>query len=215
MPRAAAAVAGLDGDPAALLRERLIGAAEVLLSETSPAAITTRALAKAAGVSDGVLYNHFDDKSSVVVAALVRRFSALVESFQAALPMAGEKSLQASLEAVALALVELTTEAAPLFSKLLGDPGLLERFVVGIHARDIPFGGKQIRDALVAYLAAEQERGRLAAIDIGAAADLLLGVSGGVAVAGFIAPVDHGARIAAAVDTLLNGLEPARERSRT
>src|SRR5438128_7406228 len=135
MARAAAVVAGLEGDPANLLGERLIAAAEELLAETSPAAITTRALAKAAGVSDGVLYNHFEDKSAVVVAALVRRFSALVESFHAALPTPGETSLQASLEAVALQLVDLSTNAAPLFAKLLGDPWLLARFVAAIHAQ--------------------------------------------------------------------------------
>jgi AcrR family transcriptional regulator len=206
-------VAGLAGDPADLLRERLIGAAEELLAETSPAAITTRALAKAAGVSDGVLYNHFENKSAVVVAALVRRFSALVESFLAALPAPGDASIRASLEAVALALVDLNTNAAPLFSKLLGDQALLGRFVAGIHSRDIPFGGKQIRDAVVIYLAAEQERGRLGAVDIGAATDLLLAVSGGVAVAGLVAPLDRDSRVAAVVDTLLRGLEPTNERS--
>jgi AcrR family transcriptional regulator len=211
MARVAAAVAGLDGDPAELLRERLLGAAEGLLAESSPAAITTRALAKAAGVSDGVLYNHFEDKSAVVVAALVRRFSALVESFLAALPAPREANLRESLETVALALVDLNTKAAPLFSKLLGDPGLLERFVAGIHSHDIPFGGKQIRDALVTYLDAEQEGGRIGAVDIGAAVDLLLAVSGGVAVAGLVAPIDRGARITAVVDTLLHGLEPTKK----
>jgi AcrR family transcriptional regulator len=211
MARAAAAVAGLDGDPAELLRERLLGAAEELLSESSPAAITTRALAKAAGVSDGVLYNHFEDKSAVVVAALVRRFSTLVESFLAALPAPGESELQESLEAVTLALVDLNTEAAPLFSKLLGDRVLLERFAAGIHSHDIPFGGKQIRDALVTYLGAEQEGGRIGAVDIGAAADLLLAVSGGLAVAGLVASLDRGARIAAAVETVLHGLEPTKK----
>ncbi len=215
MARTAAAVAGLSGDPGDLLRERLIGTAEALLSESSPAAITTRALAKAAGVSDGVLYNHFDDKSAVLVAALVRRFSAFVEAFQVAMPTPGEKSLQSNLETVARELVELNVKAAPLFSKLLGDPVLLERFVAGIHSRDIPFGGKQIRDALVAYLGAEQELGRLGEVDIGAAADLLLAVSAGVAVVGFLAPLDRDSRIAAAVDTLLHGLEPSRQRSGT
>jgi AcrR family transcriptional regulator len=214
MPRTAAAVAGLDGDPAELLRERLIDAAEALLAERSPAAITTRALAKAAGVSDGVLYNHFDDKSAVVVTALVRRFSALVERFQAALPAPGEKDIQESLETVALALLELNTDAAPLFSKLLGDPKLLDRFVAAIHSRDIPFGGEQIRDGVVTYLSAEQERGRLGAIDIVAAADLLLAVSAGVAVVGLVAPFDRGARIAAAVDALLHGLNPTTTKER-
>jgi AcrR family transcriptional regulator len=55
------------------LREHLLAAAERLLAESRPQALTTRAIARAAGVSDGVLYNYFADRDELVLEALVRR----------------------------------------------------------------------------------------------------------------------------------------------
>src|SRR6266508_161567 len=70
-PRRAHAVLGRAGhDPGAALREHLIDTAEKLLAERQVSSITTRDIARTAGVSDGVLYNYFADKHELVVAAL-------------------------------------------------------------------------------------------------------------------------------------------------
>lgn len=62
-PRRAKATLGRVGtDPATALREHLVDTAERLLAEKQVGAITTREIARAAGVSDGVLYNYFADK---------------------------------------------------------------------------------------------------------------------------------------------------------
>jgi len=207
MPRRAGALAGVEGEPALVLREHLLDAAEALLAERSVGGVTTRALAQKARVSEGVLYNHFADKSDLLVGALVRRFSRLVERLNSAIPHAGDSDVRANLEVLAMRLVELQADALPLVRKLMGEPELLSRFAVEIHARDLPFGGRQIREPVVAYLAAEQSAGRLGQFDAGAAADVLLATTAGFALAAEVAPFDCESRVKSLVETMLGGLK--------
>jgi AcrR family transcriptional regulator len=212
-PRRAKAVAGTTGDPAAALRAQLVDAAETLLSERRVAAITTRDIARAAGVSDGVLYNYFADKNELLLTALVRRFTRLVAELRAALPEPGTGAVEANLRLLARSLYDLHTVALPIVGSLLAEPELLHRFMAAIHRPDEPLGGKQIRDTVVAYLAAEQQAGRLAPADPGAAADLLIGATATLVFTGHLGPgpplVE---RLPAVVDTLVRGLAPQRRR---
>lgn len=207
MPRRAGVLASVEGDPAVVLREHLLDAAEALLAERSIGGVTTRALAKQAQVSEGVLYNHFADKSDLLVGALVRRFSRLVERLNAGVPQPGEGDVRANLELLATRLVELQQDALPLVRKLIGEPELLARFASGIHAGDLPFGGRQIREPVVAYLEAERDAGRLGHFDLGAAADVLLATTAGFALAAEVAPIDCESRVKALVETMLGGLK--------
>lgn len=175
-PRVARAVRGVEGDAGAALRAHLLDVAARLLAERSVTAITTRELARAAEVSEGVLYNYFADKNDLVLTALVRRFATLVAQLEAAAPVAGEGSLAENLATLGEALLGLHVEAMPIIGKLLAEPPLLHRFMHDIHSESQPFGGKQIREAVRRYLAGEQQLGRLGdGVDIDAAADLLIG----------------------------------------
>jgi AcrR family transcriptional regulator len=212
-PRRAQAVGDAAGDPATMLREHLIDAAERLLGERSVAAITTRDIARAAGVSDGVLYNYFADKNELLLTALVRRFGRLVEQLRDELPEPGGGTVEGNLQLIAAALTELHTNAFPLVGSLLAEPALLHRFMAAIHSVDEPFGGKQIRDAVVVYLVAESTAGRLTVADPEAAADLLLGASAMRALTGHLVPgTDPVDRLPAVVDTLIRGLAPQGRR---
>jgi AcrR family transcriptional regulator len=206
-------VAGADGDPAAALREHLIDAAGVLLAQREVAAITTRDIARTAQVSDGVLYNYFADKNELLLTALVRRFTGLVERLRDALPDPGTRTVNANLELVTRALYDLHADAFPIVGSLLAEPALLHRFMAAIHSVNEPFGGKQIRDLVVAYLTAEQRGGRLAPVDAAAAADLLIGATATLVFTGGLGggPVpDPDDRLAAIVKTLVRGLKPQR-----
>jgi AcrR family transcriptional regulator len=209
-PRVARAVSGVEGDAGAALRAHLLDVAERLLAERSVTAITTRELARAAEVSEGVLYNYFADKNDLVLTALVRRFAALVAQLEAAAPAAGEGSLTENLGTLAEALFALHVEAMPIIGKLLAEPPLLHRFMQDIHAQTQPFGGKQIRDAVFRYLAEEKRLGRLAAgVDVGAATDLLIGGVALLAVPTLMgAPprAAHKARARSFAQTLVGGL---------
>src|SRR6266702_3130793 len=161
MSKRARAVADREGDPGLALREHLIAVAEELLAERQLSAITTRDLAGAADVSEGVLYNYFADKTELLLTALVRRFTGIVERLHANLPKPGSKTVEENLTVFAEALLELQTDALPVFGKVLTEPALLRRFMDDIHSPRRAFGGKQIRDPLVDYLGGEQRLGRI------------------------------------------------------
>jgi AcrR family transcriptional regulator len=212
-PRRAQAVLGTDGDPAAALREHLVDTAEALLAERQVNTITTRDIARAANVSDGVLYNYFADKNELLLTALVRRFTELVERLRTEMPEPGSGTVDANLRLVAGALYDLHAAAFPIVGSLLAEPALLHRFMAAIHSTDEPLGGRQIRDTVSAYVVAEQKRGRLARADPGAAADLLIGAAATLVFTGHLGegpdPVE---RLPAVVDTLIRGLAPQRRK---
>jgi len=201
-------VAGLQGDPAALLRDHLIEAAERLLSDRQVTAITTRDLARAAEVSEGVLYNYFDDKNELLLTALVLRFEELVAQLRIAVPEAGSRTVREDLEQLAFAVLELHVAGLPLFGKLMTDPRLMARFWHEIHAGRVGVSGGDIRGIVKEHLEKERRRGRIGTCDTGAAADLLLGSVGLLALLEVIAGLAAHDRVAGLVDTLLSGLTP-------
>jgi AcrR family transcriptional regulator len=201
MPRTAEAVRGLEGDHATLLREHLVETTERLLEAVKPASLTTRRIARAARVSDGVLYNHFADKDALVLAAMTRRFSASLERFRASVPEAGSNSVPENLDRIAEAALELHLALVPIVGALLSDETLLRRFLLEIHREEV--GAAEIAEAVDRYLMAERALGRVADVDTTAAADLLVG---GVAVRAFAAALGASASRDGLVATLVAGL---------
>ena len=164
------------------LKAHLVEAADDLLDTLGPGSVTTRQIARHAAVSDGVLYNHFRDKDELIVAALVRRYSRLVEQFEARLAEAdrageGSKgSVGAWLQAFALALRDLEAGALHLAAGVLAERGLLEAFWIEMHRA--PLGLDRLRRPLLDRLEAARAAGHVAKdLDVEAAANLLFGAS--------------------------------------
>jgi AcrR family transcriptional regulator len=180
-----------DGDPAASLREHLVATAASLLAERQVSAITTRDIARAAGVSDGVLYNYFADKSELLVAGLVRRFETVVARFGADLPEAGTGTLEDNLVAYLQALYDLSRDSFPMIAGLVGEPGLLARVIDEIHRPGqgiLPFLNR-----IGEYLYGEQQLGRVRAdADLMAAMLLLTGTCGTLAMRSHLMIGFHG-----------------------
>jgi AcrR family transcriptional regulator len=173
-PRRARAVRGRAGeDPGTALREHLIDAVDELLAAKQVADITTRDIARTAGLSDGVLYNYFADKHDLVVAALVRRYAMLITRFDSGLPAPGTGIVEDNLKAYALASLDLVAGTLPAVSSLISETALLHRFIAAIHTE--PFGPHRMRQPIADYLAAEQRLGRLGDFDVDAAVDLIIG----------------------------------------
>jgi AcrR family transcriptional regulator len=173
-PRRAQAVRGRPGqDPGTALREHLVDTAEQLLAKRQVSTVTTRDIARAAGVSDGVLYNYFTDKHELIVAALVRRYSGLMTRFDTGLPVPGSGTVEENLTAYAVASLELVAETLPVASGLLSEPELLHRFIAAIHQE--PFGPHRLRQPISDYITAEQRLGRLGDFDVEAAVALVMG----------------------------------------
>ncbi len=197
--------AAAGGNPA--LREQLIDAAERLLAERQVSAITTRDIARAAGLSVGVLYNYFADKNDLVLAALLRRYDAQVAAFSENLPTAGEGDVEANLTTLAQALFTLASGSIPAVAGLMSEPELLHRFLTEIHGPE--YGIQRTLGNVGDYLAAEQSRGRLGAFDVSAAVTALVGsmiALGTQAMVGGSQGSDAPSQIPAIVRTLVTGL---------
>jgi AcrR family transcriptional regulator len=206
-----AAVTSSAGNPA--LREQLIDAAERLLADRQVSAITTRDIARAAGLSVGVLYNYFGDKNDLVVAALLRRYDAQLAVFGEGLPVAGEGDVEANLVRYAEAMFGLAAGTLPSVAGLMSDPALMHRFVAEIHGPE--YGLQRTLGQVAAYLAAEQALGRLGEFDVPSAVTAfagsmialgLQGMVGGQGVMDDAAPDEARAQIPRIVRTLVGGL---------
>ncbi len=207
-PRRARAVRSrVDDDPATALREHLIDTAEKLLGERQVSTITTRDIARAAGVSDGVLYNYFAAKHDLLVAALVRRYAESLTRFETELPAPGTGSVEDNLVAYAQAAVDLVSETLPTAAGLMSEPTLLHVFMQEIHRQ--PFGPHRLHQPIADYLRAEQKLGRLGTFDVESALSLIMGPA---IMLGFTALVTDTPRetiaeqVPGIVHTLLTGL---------
>lgn len=174
-PRRARAVRGRVGDdPATALREHLIETAGKLLAERQVSTITTRDIARAAGLSDGVLYNYFADKHELLVAALVRRYATeVVTRFDTGLPQPGSATVEENLLVYARAALDLVAETLPIAAGLMSEQALLHRFIDEIHRQ--PFGPQRMRQPIADYLTGEQRLGRLGRFDVESAITLVMG----------------------------------------
>jgi AcrR family transcriptional regulator len=194
-----------DGNPA--IREQLVDAAGRLLADRQVAAITTRDIARAAGLSVGVLYNYFADKNELLVVALLRRYDAQLAVFESGLPVAGEGGVEANLVRYAEAMLSLATETLPVIAGLMSDPPLMHRFVAEIHGPG--YGMSQTLGQVAAYLTAEKGFGRLGDFDVASAVTAFMGSMVALGLQGMVAgstPDQARAQIPTLVRTLLGGL---------
>jgi AcrR family transcriptional regulator len=193
-----------DVTPALALRRHLISVTKRLLELHGLAGLTTRQIAREAAVSDGVLYNHFQGKDGLVLAALTDSFGELMGEFREAVPVPGEGEVRDNLVRLAEASTSYLGRVFPMAVGLAGQPELLSQAMAALHSGTT---GPQDVIALVAdYLRAEQALGRLDR-DADADAGALL-LFGGCHVAVMLQRTGHPGRettTADLVDALLAG----------
>ena len=184
------------------IESALLDAASSLLAERQVTAVTARDIARRAGLSDGVLYNYFEDKPELVLAALTRSFEQLAAELDEALPEPGTGEIADGLLQAARALLRFHERSWPMIASVAADPALMRRFLVAIHAPDQY--AEPVRRPVADYLRAERRLGRIAAADLDAATDLLIGGTAILALNG-----ERGAkRLRKLVATLHEGLAP-------
>ncbi|SCF30739.1 TetR/AcrR family transcriptional regulator [Micromonospora mirobrigensis] len=207
-PRRAAALR--DGEQS--LREHLIAAAGRLVAARGTAGLTVRDIARAAGVADGVLYNHFADKEELVAYALHAHVRAAEAGLSGAPPAPGEETVAANLRAYLERALALHSAILPAFTGVVGQPKVLARFA-GLPN---PMGGGHgLRVELADYLRGEQRLGRVraearpdavAVLLVGVCHDLVLGRL--LDPSGPAVPEPAPGLVSDVVDTLLHGLAP-------
>lgn len=138
------------------------------------AGVTTREIARAAGLTEAALYRHFKSKEDLLTCALAERLPVFIEILKDLPQRVGQESVEANLRRVAEAAVPFYRQAMPMLSAIFGDPQLLARHRA--WAEQTGMGPRRANVALAAYLAGESEQGRVVpGFDAEAAAALLLG----------------------------------------
>jgi AcrR family transcriptional regulator len=194
------------------IRARLLDAAEALLAERQPGSITSRDIARRAGASVGVLYNHYADKHDLLLRALVRRFALLLTGFATDPPAPGHGTVADGIAGLVRRSHELQLVALPMLANLVGDPPLLGRFLMEIHRP--PLGGVAFHQPIADYLSGERRLGRIGPIEPDAVADVLVGavlLQGLIDVLGHRPPADAERHLAGVTATILAALGPIED----
>lgn len=190
------------GRPSTGVREAVLAAAEAILGESGVARLSTKEIARRAGVAESSIFYHFGDRLGLlqaVVALHLPRFKDVAEGL-----VPGEGGLRANLVALLDGLVGFYSRVAPILAAVQSDAELRARFADrGVGELIGPRRGVA---PIAAYLSGERELGRVRAdLDVEAAALIVLGVAQQRAVLGNLGgqvPGDAGG----VVDVLLAGL---------
>ncbi|MDR0358861.1 MAG: TetR/AcrR family transcriptional regulator [bacterium] len=147
-----------EGPKPGLMSERIVTAAVQVMGERGVTNTTTKEIARAAGVSEGSLYNHFENKAALFGAAFGLVTGGIRSAMQELFAAAGQGTVEDNLARFASTAIRFYADLLPMTGSVLAD-----REVLGWLQRTGRAGGlSQGHAALVRYLQAEQETGRLA-----------------------------------------------------
>jgi AcrR family transcriptional regulator len=146
------------------MRERILAAAVSVMRERGATNTTTKEIARAAGVAEGSIYNHFANKSELIAASMAEVAAGIRDAMTRLLARAGEGTVEGNLTELAEAQIHFFTDLLPITGPALGDHDLLDWLRRGSpHQGEGPPPGPVLGHAgLISYLEAEQRAGRLA-----------------------------------------------------
>jgi len=155
-------------------RERILHAAREVIDTKGPVHATTREIARAAGLSEGALYKHFESKEELLLSLLKESPTGFVSMVMELPERAGSGSVRDNLQAIGVAAIDFYGESLPLGALFLADPRLLQRSQSLFENRKA--GPHKAIIALAHYISAEQELGRIAPqVDPESVANLFFG----------------------------------------
>ncbi len=140
-------------------RQQILDATEQVMREVGLTGATTKEIAKAAGYAEGTIYKYFSSKQELFIATFGENLPSFVSAVQAAVQRAGEETVQANLEAIALATLSYYQKIVPLTAAFFADPELLGRLREWI--REQPGDTTTPPQRVAAYIKREQELGRI------------------------------------------------------
>ncbi|RXZ81005.1 TetR/AcrR family transcriptional regulator [Paenibacillaceae bacterium] len=156
------------------LKTKIAEAAELVLLTNGLAKTTTKEIARAAGCSEGSLYNHFRNKEDIFLHVLRGQLKNLMGVLTSLQGLVGKETVQHNLEKVAVSALEDYTNSMPLICSIFSEPDILLRHREGFVQRNE--GPHRANEAVAAYLMKEQESGRIMGdIDARVVADCVLG----------------------------------------
>lgn len=108
------------------MKDRILAAAIQVIRGRGIVAATTKEIARTAGVSEGSLYNHFDNKTALFAAALGEVAGTARAAMMEVVGSAGRGTVEANLTRLAARMVEFYGELLPMTGPVLADPDLIE-----------------------------------------------------------------------------------------
>lgn len=156
------------------VRAKLFDAAERILLRAGPNALTSRAVTTEAGVAKGVLHRHFDDFDAFLAELVADRIARFDRQSAALCELAGTGTV---VDHLTDALLDLFGSVALSIVALIIARDELRRRLRRDHPHGIPVFNEGAA-MITAYLAAERERGRVAAdADVDNVALMLIGTA--------------------------------------
>jgi AcrR family transcriptional regulator len=143
----------------AATRQRILEAAREVMISQGLVRATTKEIARAAGLSEGTLYNHFANKEELFLCTLNELPSGFVMLMRGLRERVGTEPVTAVLAQVARSALVFYGEAVPMGASALADPQLLARQRETLATRGA--GPQRANEAVAAYLRAEQKLGRV------------------------------------------------------
>ncbi len=141
------------------MRERIVAAAIQVIRERGVTRATTKEIARAAKVSEGSIYNHFENKTALFGAAFGAVTSGIRGAMRELAASVGKGTVEGNLERLAGAAVRFYGELLPMTASALAD----HQVSAWLRQRMPERGGGPVQGhaALIAYLEAERAAGRL------------------------------------------------------
>ncbi len=145
------------------MRQRIVTATLECMREHGVRTTTTKVVARHAGVSEGSIYNHFTNRSELIVEAFVTATQGIRHHAEGLTDVVGANTVEQNLITLMNEVIGFFREVIPIVGSILGDPELRSWFTGG-KVSDLsgdpltPLTGVQ---EVAAYLEAEHRIGRL------------------------------------------------------
>jgi AcrR family transcriptional regulator len=161
------------GRPATGVREALLAAAEAVVAESGAARLSTKEVARRAGVAESSIFYHFGDRVGLLEAVVGHYLPPVLDLFGGG-PGHHGGELRENLVVVFEALEALFLRVVPIIAVIQADGQVREGFIE--RSRETGMGPHHAIAGTMGFLAAEQEAGRIGpGPDLRAAAMLLVG----------------------------------------
>lgn len=143
-------------------RQNILDATERLLQSEGLARLTTREIARGAGVAEGLIYHHFGSKANLVLQVVERRMLPSNNAVRNLPLQVGLRTVWENLADTLMVVYYSHHETAPIVSSTLADKQLRDHLKEVI--KEGAPGPQNDIHGLAAYVAAEQRLGRVANI---------------------------------------------------
>lgn len=154
-------------EPTSATREKILDATMACMRDNGVRGATTKMIASRAGVSEGSIYNHFTNRSELVVAAFRQATSGVRRRAFGLRGRVGASTVEDNLVELMAEAIGFLRGILPVAGSVMGDPDLREWFVRGQEPGadrepDTPLLGVV---EIARYLEGETRQGRLAQRD--------------------------------------------------